>query len=128
MHGGKAPAVQRAARERLMALVDPAIDALLRAMNAADTCEHCGRSSDMSVMVRAARTILDRCGLGPNATLTIEPPRPKVSDVDLDDCLSLEDLELVEQILAESKARIAEISAAARRRAAMIDITPEKSE
>jgi hypothetical protein len=62
VHGGNAPQVQRSARERLLALVDPAIDALLRALKNAPPCKVCGRSdADRDpVTVKAAQLVLDR--------------------------------------------------------------------
>jgi hypothetical protein len=71
MHGGRAPQVRESARKRLLALVDPAIDGLLRAMEARGTCSKCGRSDDMSVVVRAAQVVLDRTGHGPSSTLLV---------------------------------------------------------
>ena len=53
MHGGKAPQVQLAAKARIAALVDPAIDALQRALD----------HKDINAAVRAARDLLDRAGL-----------------------------------------------------------------
>lgn len=47
MHGGAAPQVQRSAWERLAALVDPAIDALQKALG----------SDDVNAAVRAARDV-----------------------------------------------------------------------
>lgn len=51
-HGGAAPQVQASARERIAALVDPAIDALQRAL----------KHRDIGAAVRAARDLLDRAG------------------------------------------------------------------
>ncbi|HWB15900.1 MAG TPA: hypothetical protein VG538_05785 [Vicinamibacterales bacterium] len=78
-HGGKAPQVIQSARQRLAALVDPAIDTLLRVLNAPDVCEKCGRSDDMSLMLKAAKIVLDRTGYGPKQSITVqheyyEPP------------------------------------------------------
>ena len=53
MHGGAAPQVKLAAKDRLAALVDPAIDALQRALD----------HKDINAAVRAARDLLDRAGL-----------------------------------------------------------------
>lgn len=52
MHGGAAPQVQASAKERIAALVDPAIDALQRAL----------KHRDIGAAVRAARDLLDRAG------------------------------------------------------------------
>lgn len=62
MHGGRAPQVKRRAHERLMALVDPAIDGLRRALE----------SNDLAAVNRAARTVLDRTGYGPSQAIEIE--------------------------------------------------------
>jgi hypothetical protein len=71
-HGGKIPAVQQSARQRLLALVDPAIDALLRILNAPDVCQTCGRSDDMSLMLKAAKIVLDRTGYGAKQSITVQ--------------------------------------------------------
>jgi hypothetical protein len=52
MHGGKAPQVQQSARDRITALVHPAIDTLERALS----------DGDVNAAVRAARDLLDRAG------------------------------------------------------------------
>jgi hypothetical protein len=52
MHGGAAPQVQKSARERIAALVHPALDTLQRALS----------DQDMNAAVRAARDLLDRAG------------------------------------------------------------------
>jgi hypothetical protein len=74
MHGGKIPDVQRAAKERLMALVEPAVDVLLRALQTGSACTACGRSdSDRDpVVLRAAQIVLDRCGFGPSASVSVK--------------------------------------------------------
>src|SRR5438105_1507399 len=60
MHGGAIPAVQKSARERLLMMVDPALDALMRFLRQAPPCEHCGRSdADRDpVVLRAAQLVL----------------------------------------------------------------------
>ena len=72
MHGGAISALQRAARERLLMLVEPALEVLYRATRSAPPCEHCGRSdADRDpTAVRAAGMILLPPGLHP--TLTVE--------------------------------------------------------
>jgi hypothetical protein len=80
-HGGKIPAVRKSARERLLAMVDPALDALLRALQTGPPCEHCGRSdSDKDpVVLRAAQLVLDRAGHHP--TISVEQaPKPNPYD------------------------------------------------
>lgn len=54
MHGGKAPQVQESAKDRIAALVNPAIDTLRRALT----------NRDIGAAVRAARDLLDRAGHG----------------------------------------------------------------
>ena len=86
-HGGKIPAVRASARERLLAMVDPAMDALLRAMSAGVPCEACGRTdADRDpVVIRAAQIVLDRCGFGPQTKLEVSQPGPDLSDLSADD-------------------------------------------
>jgi hypothetical protein len=87
MHGGGAAQVRQAARQRLLALVDPAIDALLRALESGDPCATCGRQDDMGIVIRAAQLVLDRVGLGPaisvtadvNVTARAEPVTPQAT-------------------------------------------------
>lgn len=76
VHGGKVPAVQQAARERLLMLVEPAVEVLFRATRQAPPCEHCGRSdADRDpTAVRAAGMILDRTGFHPTMALQAAPP------------------------------------------------------
>jgi hypothetical protein len=75
-HGGKNPVVQKNARERLLMLVEPALEVLFRATRQAPPCEHCGRSdADRDpTAVRAAGMILDRTGFGPSMTLQHQAP------------------------------------------------------
>ncbi len=56
MHGGGAPQVRKAARERLAAMVDPALDVLHKAMKMRS------KGSPQPLAVVAARDILDRAG------------------------------------------------------------------
>ncbi|HXB56599.1 MAG TPA: HGGxSTG domain-containing protein [Vicinamibacteria bacterium] len=81
LHGGASPQAIRSARERLRAMVDPALDALLRIIEAPHgLCPLCQRSDDMSAVTKAAIAVLDRAGHGPHATLALErspePPLP----------------------------------------------------
>lgn len=80
-HGGNAPLARRAARERLLMLVEPALEVLHRATRSEPPCPHCGRSdSDRDpTAVKAAIAILDRTGHHP--TLAAElPPQPTAAD------------------------------------------------
>jgi hypothetical protein len=66
-HGGKAPATIAAARERLATFIDPALSAIIRALEGGPRCEVCGRSDDDldPTRLKAAITVLDRAGLPP---------------------------------------------------------------
>ena len=59
-HGGQAPQVKKSARERLEALVDPAINTLRKVL------QHGLDTGNASSAVRAALGILDRCGFHPS--------------------------------------------------------------
>lgn len=82
IHGGGTPAVKKSARERLLAMVDPALDALLRALQSGPPCEHCGRSdSDKDpVVIRAAQLVLDRSGYHPTLAIQQAPERNPYED------------------------------------------------
>lgn len=72
-HGGGAPQVMHAAKRRLQALVDPAMEALLRALETAPPCSACGRSDsdrDPNVL-KAAQLVLDRVGFHPTVALDV---------------------------------------------------------
>ena len=74
MHGGDAPATRAAALRRMLTLLDPALAHLTRVLEARPFCAHCGRSdADRDpVVLRACQMVLDRCGLGPSATLEVK--------------------------------------------------------
>ena len=65
IHGGSAPAVKLAAQRRLLEMIDPAFDALLRAVEECD---------EWPTKVRAAIAVLDRAGFGPTTSLRVEEP------------------------------------------------------
>lgn len=67
MHGGKAPQVQRAARLRLIDLIDPAIATLAREMTNQDA-----RPGDR---IKAAAEVLDRAGVPRNVEVSSEDAR-----------------------------------------------------
>jgi hypothetical protein len=73
-HGAKSPLAQKGAKERMALLLEPALDVLFRATRNAEPCPHCGRSdADRDpVALRAAMAVLDRCGFGPTAKLSLE--------------------------------------------------------
>jgi len=74
--------VQAIARKRLLSLVEPAIDALDEVVERyrATRCPTCGLpTGDPGPVIRIAQLALDRSGLGPSATLSVqtashEPP------------------------------------------------------
>ena len=63
VHGGSAPAAKLAAQRRLIGMIDPAMSALLRAI------EEC---TEWPTRVRAAIAVLDRAGFGPTASLRVD--------------------------------------------------------
>ena len=85
MHGGKAPAVKAMADRRLLAMVDPALSVLFRAVQQSPPCAHCGRSdADRDpVALRAAGMILDRAGFHPTLAIKAET-QPSQPTADLD--------------------------------------------
>ncbi len=62
-HGGNLPQVRKAAKERLLDLVDPALAELHRVLS--------DKNADDAVKVRAALGILDRTGHGPSAKINV---------------------------------------------------------
>lgn len=66
LHGGAAPQVKRAAKLRLLELVDPAVATLARIMATSD---------NEALRLKAAESILDRGGLPKGATVTVEDAR-----------------------------------------------------
>ena len=73
-HGGSIPAVKAAAQRRMIALIDPALHTLYRALF---ECE------EWSQKVRAALGILDRAGMGPGSTLTVDTEKSDLSQLSL---------------------------------------------
>jgi hypothetical protein len=73
-HGGNTPQVQRAARLRLLAGADLAINYLVNMLEPREPCPTCGRSdADRDpVVVRACQLVLDRAGFHPSLTITHE--------------------------------------------------------
>ncbi len=69
-HGGAAPQVQASARERLEALVDPAITGLQTALD----------SEDLGAVLKAARLVLDRAGFPPATKLEIETQQVRLAE------------------------------------------------
>ncbi len=60
-HGGASPQAMRSARERLNALVEPAIEALAKAL----------KSGDVNAIIRASVVVLDRCGFHPRQAVEL---------------------------------------------------------
>jgi hypothetical protein len=99
-HGAKAPLSIRTGKERLALLVEPALDALFRALKSAPPCALCGRSdSDRDpTVVAAARVVLDRAGYHP--TLTIEHVESDpYADLDINDTITM-----LERLLEQARA------------------------
>lgn len=63
VHGGSAPAAKMAAQRRLIGMIDPAMAALLRAIEECD---------EWPTKVRAAIAVLDRAGFGPTSSLRLD--------------------------------------------------------
>jgi hypothetical protein len=108
LHGGNAPQVRRSAEQRLRALADPAVDALTRALEShGPACDVCGRADgdrDPS-LIRSAIAVLDRCGMGPKATLSVERAEPAFAGWVL--YLPTEQLKQVGDWIEDAKARMA---------------------
>ena len=78
LHGGGTPQVRRAARLRLLAGADLAIEYLVNMLEPRETCPTCGRS-DLDrdpVVVRACQLVLDRAGFHPSVTVEQVQHRP----------------------------------------------------
>jgi hypothetical protein len=75
-HGGAAPQTREAARRRLLAGADLAIDYMLSMLEPRAPCETCGRSdADRDpVVLRACQLVLDRAGFHP--TISVEHSKP----------------------------------------------------
>lgn len=73
MHGGAAPQVQRSARQRLAALVEPALDALATVLE--------DERADHSDRVRAATAVLDRTGYHARVGIDVSAVEDEVAAV-----------------------------------------------
>src|SRR5437763_10144286 len=74
-HGGGTPQARAAARQRLLGLVEPVIDVFEEIVEQwhGTRCETCGRpTGDPGPIIRIGQLALDRSGLGPSATLSLE--------------------------------------------------------
>jgi hypothetical protein len=112
-HGGASPVAEQARRERLLAMVDPALDRLLRMFESAPPCETCGRSDadrDPTVL-KAIQLVLDRSGFHP--TLAVQATRPDDGDeADWAPFLTDEEIATVMTICARAAQRAYEAEAA----------------
>ena len=101
MHGGGAEHVRRAARERLLALVDPALDALVRALGSGPPCPACGRADAdrHPAVIRAAQLVLDRCGFAPKVSLELSRPGEDLGHLTDDELIAR-----LEEVLAQARA------------------------
>lgn len=89
MHGGAAPQVKRAARERIAEMVDPALGVLYKAMKMHT------KGSPQPLAVVAARDILDRAGykttdklvlsgIGPGGSIGVHQEATELLKAELD--------------------------------------------
>jgi hypothetical protein len=94
-HGGNTHEAREAAKMRLLALVEPALVALNRALAA----------EDLSVATKAAMVILDRAGFGPKATLVNEQQAQDLSSLSKNDLMERGQaiLKRIEQMHHEEK-------------------------
>jgi len=73
-HGGSIPAVKAAAQRKMIALIDPALATLYRALYECD---------EWPSKIRAALGILDRAGMGPGSTLTLDTEKTDLSQLSM---------------------------------------------
>lgn len=71
IHGGATPLDKTAAKKRLLSLIEPALDALEKALA-------CG---EWPTVVRAATVLLDRAGFGPHANIRVESDTIDLSEL-----------------------------------------------
>ncbi len=91
LHGGRAPQTVAAAKARLLAGADLAIDYLLELLVPKPPCLTCGRSdTDRDpVVLRACQLVLDRSGFGPSATVAVaEVPPNQFGDFSPDELVA----------------------------------------
>jgi hypothetical protein len=104
-HGGAAPQVRRSARQTLLEGADPVAARLVdQALAEGPPCATCGRgTADGAVLVRARTAVLDRAGLGPHSTVSVETGHAP-SWVEF---LTSEQLSRMGEWMDEAKARMA---------------------
>jgi hypothetical protein len=73
-HGGSIPAVKAAAQRKMIALIDPALSTLYRSLVECD---------EWPSKIRAALGILDRAGMGPGSTLTLDTDKSDLSQLSM---------------------------------------------
>lgn len=73
-HGGSIPAVKAAAQRKMIALIDPALAVLYRAMVECD---------EWPSRIRAALGVLDRAGMGVASTLTLDTEKTDLSQLSM---------------------------------------------
>jgi hypothetical protein len=73
-HGGSIPAVKAAAQRKMIALIDPALAVLYRAMFECD---------EWPSKIRAALGVLDRAGMGVASTLTLDTEKTDLSQLSM---------------------------------------------
>ena len=95
-HGGSIPAVKAAAQRKMIALIDPALATLYRALYECD---------EWPSKIRAALGILDRAGMGPGSTLTLDTDKTDLSQ------LSIAELRDRAQAVTERFANLEELPA-----------------
>lgn len=110
MHGAKAPQTQRAARLRMLELVDPAIAKLARVM----------ATGDDQAALRAVENILDRAGFPRRAEIDVEASREVLLEriLVLRERVDTEHRELEDEQGAVDPATVEAVSAAVRALAA----------
>ena len=76
VHGGKHPAVQAKAKQRLLAMVEPvlaAFDEIVESWHRT-RCDKCGHpTGDPKPVIQVGKLVLDRTGFGPTMKLEIQP-------------------------------------------------------
>jgi hypothetical protein len=106
LHGGASPDALRVATETLIGARVLAARVLLEVMDnwTADLCDTCGRpKGDPIPVIRAAQLVLDRTGLGPTSTLTVDHATGGASYARW---MTQEQARTVGEIVADSKARM----------------------
>ena len=78
-HGGSIPAAKAAAQLRMVQMVDPAMAVLYKAMI---ECQ------EWPSRIRAALGVLDRAGMGPGSTLTVDSEKSDLSQLSLSELQS----------------------------------------